>query len=245
MEIELRVILLIVGVVILLVVAIDLYRRRLVKDFALDTAIADVDLPASREPTRDYYNRIDLDDVVVEQDYVALDSGMPYHDDPIPDLNYDFEPEYVEPEYIEQEQPEVLKPTPTNIISITLKSRNRQGFKGSDLLYAIKNAHLHFSENNVFERYIDERGEGEVLFTLVKAVEPGYFYIETLAQEYVPGVTLILIPEQTDNPHMAFDKLIRTAKQMAFSLNAELLDHERKPLTLETISHYNKQAQQK
>ena len=80
---------------------------------------------------------------------------------------------------------------------------------------------------------------------MVKAVEPGYFYIETLAQEYVPGVTLILIPEQTDNPHMAFDKLIRTAKQMAFSLNAELLDHERKPLTLETISHYNKQAQQK
>lgn len=228
MEIELRVILLIVGVIILFVVGIDLFRRKHALQSTTKTAAL------QREE-------------LLEQPF--FDPVVDLEPIPAPKYTRNHEPIILEDEPIEQfvapKSTENLKPIPNNIISITLRSRGRYGFKGTVLLEAMRSANLHFGKNNIFYRHIDDAGTGEILFSLVKAVEPGYFYMETLADEHVPGITLILLPEQIDNPHLAFDKLVRTAKQLAFTLNAELLDHERKALTLETIERYNKQAKQR
>ena len=64
-----------------------------------------------------------------------------------------------------------------------------------------------------------------------------------MKQEHVSGVTLILLPDNLTNPQFALDKLIRAAKQIAFALNGELLDHKREALTLTTINSYAAQIQ--
>lgn len=217
MEIELRIILLVVGVIILVVVGVDLYRRRpQVHETEHEPVLGAFDDGSS--------NVDDIDVMRQEQEQVSLQ----------------YDPVYP----LQSELPEIEPtPIPDNILTITIRSRDAYGFKGANLLHAIKKAHLHFGNNDVFYRYETEDGKGETLFSLVKATEPGYFYLETLMQEHVPGVTLILITDAVSNPLFALDKLVRTAKQMAFSLNAELLDDKRQPLTLETIEHYKRQAQ--
>lgn len=223
MEVELRVVLLIVGLIILFVVGIDLFRRRAVNHAVVNAKSAILD-------SDDMQDQVFFDPVVDAKPIPA-----PRYVREVSQVFDSYQKDYDEPE-------EDLRAAPSNIITITLRAREPYGFKGSALLDAVKNAHLHFGKNNIFHRHADDAGNDEILFSLVKAVEPGYFYIDNLADEYVPGVTLILLPEQIKNPQLAFDKFVRIAKQMAFVLNAELLDHKRKPLTLETIEIYGKQA---
>lgn len=206
MEIELRIILLIVGVIILIVAGADLYRRRPAKEIleiepVLDNAFNSVQHEAKAVATVSEAHSID----------------------------FEFQTE--------------LEPIPENVLTITIRSRDAYGFKGANLLNAIKNAHLHFGKNDVFYRYENDNGQGEVLFMLVKATEPGYFYLETLLQEHIPGVIVMLLADKVRNPKLALDQMVRTAKQMAFVLNAELLDEKRQPLTLETIERYKRQVQ--
>lgn len=236
MEIELRIILLIVGMVILIIVGIDLYRRRTVKE-AYERPVNPETLAI--DPLLDSFYDDNINIMQREQEKAALQ----------------YDPEYI---FTDQQQSSEAHietaaeleeiytgpaPIPENIITITINSREVYGFKGANLLNAIKNAHLHFGKNDVFYRYETEDGQGEALFSLVKSTEPGYFYLETLLQEHIPGVILILLVDRVSDPKFALDKMVRTAKQMAFTLNAELLDDQRKPLTLETIEQYKRQVQ--
>jgi cell division protein ZipA len=236
MEIELRIILLTVGMVILVVVGIDLYRRRPLKEVNESHAVPD---GFTIDPMLDSFFDDNINTLRRDQDA----SSLQY--DPIYNFTGELQSEEPLEEVHEASDMDVQiapQPIPENILTITIKSREPYGFKGADLLNAIKNAHLHFGKNDVFYRHESEDGQGEALFSLVKATEPGYFYLETLLQEHVPGVILILVTDRVSNPQLALDKMVRTAKQMAFSLNAELLDDQRRPLTLETIEKYKRQA---
>jgi len=117
-------------------------------------------------------------------------------------------------------------------------SRDRHGFKGADLLNAATNAYFYFGKKDVFHRFDNEDGSGQLLFSLIKAHEPGYFYIDLLKQEHISGIALIMLPDELENSALALDKLIRAAKQIAFALNGELLDNNRQALTLTTINDY-------
>lgn len=238
MEIELRIILLIVGVVILIVVGIDLYRRRTVSE-AYERPLKQEALTIDPLLDSFYDDNINIMQQKQEQAAVQFEPSSLFPSE----IESDFEPLSEMPEVAETyNEPE---PIPENILTITINSREVYGFKGANLLNAIKNAHLHFGKNDVFYRYETEDAQGEVLFSLVKSTEPGYFYLETLLQEHVSGVILILLVDRVSNPQLALDKMVRTAKQMAFTLNAELLDDQRRPLTLETIEQYKRQAQRK
>lgn len=224
--------------VILVVVGIDLYRRRAVNESIEDHTASD---QLVIDPVLDFFDA-DMNKMQHDQTTAALQfepiytfSGQSESDELL-----DVVPK-TETIHAELEP----APIPENILTITIRSREVYGFKGANLLNAIKNAHLHFGKNDVFYRYETEDGQGEALFSLVKSTEPGYFYLETLLQEHVPGVILILLVDRVKNPQFALDKMVRTAKQMAFSLNAELLDDQRQTLTLETIEQYKRQVQKK
>jgi FtsZ-interacting cell division protein ZipA len=244
MEIELRIILLIVGVIILVVVGIDLYRRRPIREdyenYTDDNAQENSDI----EPAVDTFY-VDTKQLLKrELDIEPIVTHEPSYAHEVASIQQMSATDYIpEAKIISELSPP--SPMPENILTITIRSRDSYGFKGADLLSAIKSAHLHFGKNEVFYRYEHENGDGEALFTLVKATEPGYFYLETLLKEHVPGVILILVTDQVSNPRLALDKMVRTAKQMAFALNAELLDQHRQPLTLETIEQYKRQTQAK
>lgn len=259
MEIELRLVLLAVGVIIILVVGMDLFKRKSERSVVRERLPIEHDPEMILEPIADKTDHIhlsedkmyDLENIM--SDYIADTSETEeYVDvasdaiDQYADTDHDLvADEYAAEETVDEAQNLQQKPIPKDIITVSIMSRDVNGFNGSTLLHALENANLYFGKNDIFHRYSNDDGTGEHIFSVVKAVEPGYFYLETLTDEYIPGIILILVPEHLKNAQAGFDKFVRTAKQLAFAMNGELLDHERQPLTLATIEAYRKKIQLK
>lgn len=226
MEIELRGILLGVGMIILIIVGLDLFKR---KNNDEDNSLIGDD---------EYIglSRSNSQPIMPMEEYADADLNL-YVNRTLPEQEISDEViDYDAPCEIELEpEPERV---PSKIITITIMARDPYGFKGADLIHALEAADMQFGKNDIFHRYHNE----EILFSIVNAVEPGFFILETLAGEYVPGITMILLPEQVEDPELAFDKFIRAAKQIAFALNGEMLDHARRPLTMAMITEYQKEV---
>lgn len=228
MEIELRFILLSVGMIILLVVGYDFFRRN----------------PSAERkqlaPVKDE-NNLRLHDSMALKDYNIAENDLV--DVRTPRLDFPEIHQPVQPVLEKDSVNSVAEYTVKNLINIYIMSRDQYGFEGADLLSAFTTSNLYFGKNNIFHRHAQDNPDNEILFSVANAIEPGHFYLETLPNEHVQGLVLILLPEQTSNPSLAFEQLIRTAKQLAFVLNGELLDHKRFALTLPTIATYRTQAQ--
>lgn len=224
MEIQLRVVLLGVGVLILLVVAYDFFKRKP----SLESSNNTDDLPVSKKIANAEKRSVPSIDEYIEKDIYAASALDLATDTPAAEVLEDLL-------LIDDFQAE--HPT-EHIITVSIMSRDKYGFAGDQLLNAIESADLTFGRGQIFHRYEGE----ETLFSVVNAMEPGYFIVETMPQEHIPGITLILLPDQTQNPVLAFDKMIRAAKQIAFAVNGELMDHFKNPLTLETINQYRQEA---
>jgi len=225
MGLQLRIILLLLGLLILMGVAFDTLRRR--KRFALQQAT---------------FSESDLENIVEPELDVILE----------PELSLDLNQSALLPETKSNHQLDLNFDTDTVVtqdavshIAIFIMARDPNGYSGAQLQQCLINAGLHLGKNNTFYRYANddakEDSKREKLFSLVKAYEPGYFDPDTLAFENILGVTLILMPDAVKDPLQALDKMIRIAKQLAYALNGELLDQERKPLTLDTINNYKLQ----
>ncbi len=210
MEIQLRVVLLGVGLLILLVVAYDFFKRK-------STA-------GNSEPLEPNFKHDNMYEHVEPEMYSA----------DVEQYNLDSEA------YMDYAEISDSKSDDTShIITLTIMARDQYGFEGADLLAALAGANLEFGKNDMFHRYEGD----ESIFCVVNAMEPGYFILETLPNEHISGITLILLPDRVADPCLAFDKLIRATKQIAFALNGEMLDHFKLPLTLETIEQYRREVE--
>lgn len=259
MEIELRLVLLAVGLIIILVVGMDLFKRRKTERAIQGERLPiDLDPEILLNPITDKNDHIhlsedkmyDLENIISDyasdatetEEYIDI---APHTVNQYADIDHDLIEDVAEEISSDETKDTEEKAIPEDIVAVSIMSRDVNGFNGSTLLHALENANLYFGKNDIFHRYSNDDGTGEHIFSVVKAVEPGYFYLETLTDEYIPGITLILVPEQLKNPQAGFDKFVRTAKQLAFVMNGELLDHQRQPLTLATIEAYRKKIQLK
>lgn len=216
MEIELRVVLLSVGMLILIIVCYDYLRKK---------PNSEQTLSIRNENHSKLYDSFTMH----TKEPAVLNSGFPA-------IEMLLDPADIKP------QAKISNIT-ENIINIYIMPRAKYGFDGTALLTAFTASNLFFGKNNIFNRHANDNEANEILFSVANAIEPGYFYIEILPNEHVQGLALILLPEKTTNRLLAFEQLIRTAKQLAFVLNGELLDHHRQSLTLTTIDTYRKQLQ--
>lgn len=214
MEIQLRVVLLSAGVLILLIVLYDFFKRKPIvynQKYKSDSETINLN-KESRVSIDDYVESDIYQSSVLQEDITTSDQSIE-DDSSILDI---------------PEEPV------DHIIAISIMSRDEFGFIGDELLGAIESAGLIFGKNDIFHYFEND----EEIFCLVMATEPGYFIIETIEQEHIPGVTLILLPDQVSSPTIAFDRMIRAAKQIAFAVNGELFDQYKSPLTLTTIDQY-------
>lgn len=123
------------------------------------------------------------------------------------------------------------------LISLSVISRMQRGFPGYKLLKSFESAGLVYGKMHIFHRYAGAIQENP-LFSVSSAVEPGIFHLDELANGFIPGVTLFMSANSKIDSNLAFDLLVRTAKQLGFSLNGELRDHNHRPLTVQTIERY-------
>ena len=143
--------------------------------------------------------------------------------------------------YLQPLQPVPAKPRlkggDTNLgemFAIYVMARDEKGFELIKLKRLLEAANLTYGKMNIFHKFAPNNNE-EVLFSVASATEPGYFDLTKMFNKYIQGVSIFMLSAKVTDPRKAFDALVRTAKQLAFSLNGELRDQHHNPLTLQYI----------
>lgn len=118
-----------------------------------------------------------------------------------------------------------------------------QLFNGEDLLRHVLSYGLRYGDMAIFHRHEQPSGQGRILFSMAKAVEPGTFDLETMTGEELPGVSFFLGLPGVNSIH-AFDIMMDTAKRLALELQGDMLDAQQQPLTRQLIEHYRERVQE-
>jgi cell division protein ZipA len=129
-----------------------------------------------------------------------------------------------------------------DVIALHVVAREHP-FNGEDLLRCILGYGLRFGDMNIFHRHERPTGQGEVLFSMAKAVEPGTFDLQAMTGEEIPGVSFFQSLPGVSSI-LAYDIMVDTAKRLAIELRGEILDEQQQPLTRQLVEHYRERVQE-
>lgn len=130
------------------------------------------------------------------------------------------------------------------VVIISVQSRHKGGFNGRTLESALKGHCYYFGEKNIFHRHVGDNPENPILYSIAQATEPGAFDLEKIKFQRVPGVVVFMIlPIEHENPVQVFEQMLKSARQLAATLNGELCDGQHNQLTSQTIEHYKELIQ--
>lgn len=146
--------------------------------------------------------------------------------------------------------PETHEPTmgaETNnnaFVALTVITRQNKLFPGKLLFNALKSNHLYYNAQGVFQRHVNDNPMLDPLYTALSMMEPGTFDIDTMSQQSFPGIVLLMTVPCRQNPLMVFEKMLNSARQLAVTLDGELCDASRQPLTAPMMSRLREKIQQ-
>ena len=143
----------------------------------------------------------------------------------------------------DEDEPHSAKPSKEQlpveeVLVINVIARDAEGFKGPALLQNILESGLRFGEMDIFHRHESMAGNGEVLFSMANGVKPGTFDLDDFELFYTPAVSFFLGLPGPRHPKQSFDVMIAAARKLAHELNGELKDDQRSVMTAQTIEHY-------
>jgi len=122
-------------------------------------------------------------------------------------------------------------------IALSLVPKER-AFPGHLLLSVLRSHHFHLSQQKVFCRHVNEDPTQPALFSVLSIREPGTFEFSHMPQETFSGILILMVLSSVEDPAQAFEKMLISARQLAASLNAEVCNGQRRPLTVEALIDY-------
>lgn len=131
------------------------------------------------------------------------------------------------------------------LIILNVVAKQSGVFSGKKLYEAFHHLNLYHGEMQIFHRYENMDGTGEIVFSIASAVEPGIFEISKMENFATPGLSLFYVTSRPNQSIAAFELMLRTAKQLASRLDGELRDQDRKFLTAHGIENYRSLARSK
>ncbi len=126
----------------------------------------------------------------------------------------------------------------TDVVTLHVMAKKGQTFRGNDLLDIVLEQGLRFGAMKIFHRYAGEEGSGQVLFSMANSVNPGTFDLDAMSEFVTPGVTFLMILQDSEDPQYTFDLMLTTAETVCDGCDGEIKDENRSVLTKQTIEHY-------
>ncbi|WP_462157816.1 cell division protein ZipA [Pseudoalteromonas sp. GB56] len=135
------------------------------------------------------------------------------------------------PEQDDQVQPE-------DFVIIHVHMPEGLQMQGAKLLPLVLTLGFKYDEDGFFHRHEQTSGQGPVLFRMVNMYNPGTFDIDNMEQFATAGVSLFMTLPNEGEAMATFNMLHSAAKKLADEFGAELLDHKREPLSVNTVREY-------
>jgi len=125
----------------------------------------------------------------------------------------------------------------SEVIVVSVMARDEAGFKGPDLLHILLACDMRFGDMNIFHRYENASGTGPIQFSVANVVEPGTFDLDNIDEFSTPGVSFFLGLPGPKDPMKAYEYMVETAQVLVKNLDGELLDESRSVMTAQTLEH--------
>jgi len=137
-------------------------------------------------------------------------------------------------------EPVQLEDFEEKLVTVHVAASNDRRFYGKDLKALFDQHGYTYGRMSLFHCALD----GDKVFSIANMVKPGTFDEDQMASFETPGITLFMrLPIELD-ADVAFDFLIREAKELAEELDGHLRDGNRNPLSEQTIQHMREDIQQ-
>lgn len=196
---------------------------------AINDDIEDVDIALDDEAYKDH-SRVTSFAGAVKAANAQEDTAL-VSDDFANDFSAEFEG-YHEPVQLEEFE--------EKLVSIHVVSLSGRRFYGNDLKTLFDKHGYSFGHMSLYHCKL----EGEKVFSVANMVKPGTFNDTEMRTFETPGITLFMrLPIDLDSD-VAFDFLVREAKELAEELDGQLRDSNRNPLSEQTIQHMREDIQQ-
>lgn len=139
-----------------------------------------------------------------------------------------------EPEQGERAQPKSSRERSSAeplLIQMSISAR-RYPFRGPDIMEAAASCGLYPGEMDIFHCFDEFDDETRIYFSMANMVKPGTFPFDDMESFTTPGLVLFAQLEGNPEDLTIFDEMLATARKLALTLNGDVLDENRKPLTV-------------
>jgi cell division protein ZipA len=125
------------------------------------------------------------------------------------------------------------------IIAIYLLPKTGRPLEGRVVLKLLRKYGLRYGEMELFHRFEETSGEGDMMFSVLKHTTDGPvgFDLDTMEHESCEGLCFFLALPGI-KPLQGFDMMMSTAQRLSQECYANLLDDEMNPLSEQLKSHY-------
>ncbi len=127
------------------------------------------------------------------------------------------------------------------VFMLNVMARNRDGFRGEDILHILLACDLRFGDMNFFHRHEFEAGRGAIQFSVANMMQPGVFDIDNMGDFNTPGLVFFLTLPGPEDMMKAFDYMLETAQAVARNLDGDVLDESRSALSKQSLEHCRQQ----
>lgn len=253
MDLTVRDWMVIVGVLLIVSVLLDAWRRIRSEKYSRVTMnlVDPEDLPPV--PEDDFAHLRELPNggarVIERGDILhaaaSADGGRPSDDDPS-DAHPDDGLDLVEgvsanaPEHQAAPTQRSEADTPSEdleVFMLNVVARSPAGFKGEDILHILLACDLRFGEMSFFHRHEQEKGRGAIQFSVANMVKPGVFDIDNMSDITTSGLVFFLTLPGPQDMMKAYDYMLETAQAVARNLGGDVLDESRSALTKQSLEH--------
>jgi cell division protein ZipA len=164
-----------------------------------------------------------------EFDIIPVGSARRTLDDDDADSDWDMS---FNEDFDDEAEPDTRDTLP-EILQFGIVASDDEGFNGVELALVFQSVDLEYGDMKVYERI---NKNGDVDYGVACMVEPGTFPDgEYLASFNCPGIVFYLQHRDLEDAQNVFDDFVETIKTVAKELDGVVWDHQRQPLTEETI----------
>lgn len=126
---------------------------------------------------------------------------------------------------------------PKIVLVFHILAQSEEGFLGEDLVYLINNCDLRYGEKNIFHRFENAHGVGNIQFSMANVENPGSFDLSTMMSDRYKGVSLFMSLPGAEKALDAFEAMSEMSMLIARNLEGEVLDESRSAVTPQTIDY--------
>ena len=135
-------------------------------------------------------------------------------------------------------QEKLLLAEDAEIFALNVISKQDNCFSGDEVLRVLLEHDLRFGDMQFFHRHEEATGRGSILFSVADMMKPGIFDIDNMSALQTRGLVFFLTLPGPIHMLAAFEMMLETATSVAEHLNGDLRDESRSVLTQQALDYH-------